>query len=234
MKEEEEPADAKKKSKKERKNAKNVEESSEIVFVKVPVFGNEEEEEVDEETRKILLTSEGMNYATKLAKDRKKSKQDLIDQSFNRFAFGDDRKSLPSWFLEDENRHNRPEQPLTKEAALALKQKLDQLEAAPNRKEMEAKSRNKRRAMKRLEGLRKKAAVIAESEDISGGKKTEQIEKLLRKANKPQRRKTRLVVAKGGTRGIKGRPRGVKGHYKMVDSRLRKDLRSEKKGGRRR
>lgn len=45
---------------------------------------------------------------------------------------------------------------------------------------------------------------------------------------KKPKQQVKLVVAKGGNRGISGRPRGVKGKYKIVDARLKKDRRAEK------
>ena len=48
-------------------------------------------------------------------------------------------------------------------------------------------------------------------------------------AKKKPKQQVKLVLAKGGTRGISGRPRGVKGKYKIVDARLKKDVRAEKR-----
>lgn len=42
---------------------------------------------------------------------RPSRKRALIDSSYNRFAWNDD-KDLPSWFVEDEMRHNKPEVPV--------------------------------------------------------------------------------------------------------------------------
>jgi AdoMet-dependent rRNA methyltransferase SPB1 len=41
-------------------------------------------------------------------------------------------------------------------------------------------------------------------------------------------------VARGGNRGIKSRPKGTKGKYKMVDARLKKDVRGEKRAAKKR
>ena len=49
------------------------------------------------------------------------------------------------------------------------------------------------------------------------------------KRSKKPKEKVKLVVARGGNRGIQGRPRGVKGKYKIVDKRLKKDVRAEKR-----
>jgi AdoMet-dependent rRNA methyltransferase SPB1 len=49
---------------------------------------------------------------------------------------------------------------------------------------------------------------------------------------KKPKQSVKLVVAKGGNRGIPGRPRGLKGKYKIVDARLKKDVRAEKRAAR--
>ena len=37
------------------------------------------------------------------------------------------------------------------------------------------------------------------------------------------------MVARGANRGIKGRPKGTKGRYRMVDPRMKKELRAQKR-----
>ena len=55
-----------------------------------------------------------------------------------------------------------------------------------------------------------------------------QIERLLaRKNKKSQRREVKYVVAKKSAN--RGRPAGVKGAYKMVDGRMKKDTRAMKR-----
>jgi AdoMet-dependent rRNA methyltransferase SPB1 len=166
-----------------------------------------------------------MSLAHKLAKDKERAKQDIIDDSFNRYSRKDDGQ-LPRWFLDDEQRHNKPQKPITKEGVALLKAKLKELDARPIKKELEAKGRNKQRVLRKLEQMKKKAAVIADSEDIGGRQKGEQIQKLLAKAGKTQKKEVKFVVARGSNRAIKGRPRGITGHYKMVDSRMKKEVRA--------
>jgi len=43
-----------------------------------------------------------------------------------------------------------------------------------------------------------------------------------------KKKEVKLVVAKGVHKGLKGRPKGVKGRYVMVDSRMKKELRAKK------
>ena len=71
-----------------------------------------------------------------------------------------------------------------------------------------------------------------EDEGVSEGDKARTVQKMLAKAaraGKKPKRQVNVVVAAGGNRGIKGRPRGTKGKYKMVDARLKKDVRAEKR-----
>lgn len=226
-----------KKAKKEAKRRKREEKEKEeavkgIVFVKAdpqldPSDAEEDDGEFDGATKKMMNDPRALSLATQLVKDRRRAKDDLVDASFNRFAFGDT-KDLPVWFREDESRHNRPQAPITREAADLIKERLRKLEAQPCKKVLEAKGRNKMRVIKRLEALKKKAAVVAESEDIGGRQKSEQIEKIMRAGRKSTKKEKKVVVAKGKLRGVKGRPKGVKGHYKMVDRRSKKDTRAQK------
>ena len=48
-------------------------------------------------------------------------------------------------------------------------------------------------------------------------------------ARKKPKQEVKLVVAKGANKGVSGRPRGVKGKYKIVDSRMKKDIRAQKR-----
>jgi AdoMet-dependent rRNA methyltransferase SPB1 len=65
---------------------------------------------------------------------------------------------------------------------------------------------------------------------MAEGDKAKAISRMIsRAAKKKPKRVTKLVVAKGGNRGISGRPKGTKGRYKMVDKRLKKDVRADKR-----
>ena len=57
-------------------------------------------------------------------------------------------------------------------------------------------------------------------------------------ASAPVKKDIKYVVGRGQNKNIKGRPKGVSGRYKMVDSRMRKEVRAlkrierrDKKGG---
>ena len=188
----------------------------------------------DEEDAKMALnTEEGMAMATKLASgNRNNMREELIDESFNRFAFSEKSTDLPAWFHEDESKHNKPIKPITREVADAIKNKLKEVNDLPIKKILEAKGRNKTRSLRRLDGLKKKAEAIMGSGEEGEKAKLVQISKMLRKTS-VKREKPSLVVAKGLNRGLKGRPKGVKGRYKMVDSRMMKELRAEKRAKKR-
>lgn len=175
-----------------------------------------------------IVTAEAMTLAHDLATG-KKTKSDLIDEGFNKWAFRD-RDGLPDWFLDDEVRHDKPLKPITKEAAAAIKQKLRALNARPIKKVQEAKARKKFKAAQRLEKLKKKSDLLNDDEGMTEREKADSITKLMAKANQKKPRKpVKVVVAKNANRGIQGRPKGVKGRYRMVDPRMKKELRAQKR-----
>ena len=99
------------------------------------------------------------------------------------------------------------------------------LDARPIKKVAEAKARKKFKAAQRLEKAMKKAEGVNETSDMTEREKAKQIEKLMEKGMKAKKRKeVKVVVAKGVHRGLKGRPKGVKGKYVMVDSRMKKEV----------
>lgn len=159
----------------------------------------------------------------------KKTKSELIDEGFNKWAFRD-RDQLPEWFLDDEQKHDKPQKPISKQAAQAIKEKMRALNARPIKKVQEAKARKKIKAAQKLERLKKKSELLADDEGMTEREKAEGITKLMAKAAKKKPRKElKVVVAKHANKGLKGRPRGVKGRYRMVDSRMKKELRAQKR-----
>src|SRR5690606_13694307 len=109
-----------------------------------------------------IITAEAMTLAHQLASGEK-SKHDLIDEGYNKYAFKD-RDGLPDWFLDDEAKHDKPHKPITKEAAAAIKEKLRAYNARPIKKVAEAKARKKLKQAKKLEKLKKKADLLVEDE----------------------------------------------------------------------
>lgn len=153
--------------------------------------------------------------------NRERTKTQLIDDGFNRHAFNVGGDGLPSWFLDDEQRHFRNNIPVTKEAVQALREKMRALNARPIKKIAEAKARKKMRTIRRIEKTRAKAQGINDDEDngLTEKEKASSIAKVLAKsksaAAKPVKKEIKLVVARGLNRAQKGRPKGVKGRYKV-------------------
>jgi AdoMet-dependent rRNA methyltransferase SPB1 len=153
-----------------------------------------------------------------------KTKTQLINDGFSRYSLNS-KEGLPSWFLDDEAKAYKPNIPITKEAVAALRAKQLALNARPIKKVAEAKARKKHKAAKRIQKALKKAEGI-DASDMTEHEKAQQIEKLMRRgaAKKQERKKVKVVVAKGVHKGTKGRPKGVKGRYVMVDARMKKEV----------
>ena len=67
---------------------------------------------------------------------RKSKRREVINAAYNRYAFNDG--PLPSWFVEDENRHFKPQLPVTKAMVDAAKARFKDLASKPIHKVAEA------------------------------------------------------------------------------------------------
>ncbi|KAH9847396.1 Spb1 C-terminal domain-containing protein [Lenzites betulinus] len=193
------------------------------------VEGENEDEIKQAKIRKHgLTTAEAMSLATQLV-NREKTRTELLNDGFNRYSLNA-KDNLPSWFLDDEERHYKSNIPITKEAVDALRAKMRALDARPIKKVAEAKARKKFKAAQRLDKALKKAEGVNDMSDLTERDKAKQIEKVMAKGTQAkQRKEIKVVVAKGSHKGLKGRPKGVKGRYVMVDSRMKKEMRAKKR-----
>lgn len=174
----------------------------------------------------VVLGPEALAIGAAIATSRKR-KRDIVDDSFNRYAHNDD--NIPSWFKEDESKHTIRHVPVTKEEVDYYKQRLIDINARPIKKVIEAKTKKKYKMMKKLESARKRAQGILDATDVSSQEKTQQIKGIYKKAGLLTKKKTETtyVVAKKGLAGKRyKRPNSVKGPYKVVDPRMKKDLKA--------
>jgi len=85
---------------------------------------------------------------------RRKERGEILDASYNRYVFHDDPGALPAWFVEDEQKHNKPELPVTKEEVDEERRLLKEYNARPSKKVAEAKARKKRKLMKAMQRVK--------------------------------------------------------------------------------
>ncbi|XP_033884034.3 pre-rRNA 2'-O-ribose RNA methyltransferase FTSJ3 [Acipenser ruthenus] len=176
-----------------------------------------------------ILNPEGLALGTIIAASKKKQR-DLVDQSFNRYAYNEEVDEVPEWFLDDEKKHHQQKIQVTKELVEEYKERWKELNARPIKKVAEAKARKKRRMLKKMEQAKKKAEAVVNTVDISEREKMAQLKNIYKKAGigKEKREVTYLVSKKGAGRKVR-RPAGVKGQFKVVDGRMKKDLRGMKR-----
>ncbi|CAI5950447.1 unnamed protein product [Closterium sp. NIES-65] len=182
----------------------------------------EEEEEWDSDSK-----AETLAYARRML--RKRERDEVVDDAYNRYMFDDDAKALPKWFADDERRHMVPLKPISKDEVLELKAQFRAINARPTKKVAEAKGRKRRRLMKQLEAARQKATAISEQPDLNERSKGRLMQRAYSKVASERSPKKIVVVAKKGQQGNRGR--GVKNSI-MVDRRMKKDMRADKANAR--
>ncbi|KAL4234651.1 pre-rRNA processing protein ftsj3 [Mactra antiquata] len=177
----------------------------------------------------LKLDPQGLAIGAALVSSRKR-RRELIDSGYHRYMFND--TNLPEWFVKDEQKYHRVSLPVTKGDIQEYRMKMRAVDANPIKKIAEARARKKRKEMKRLEKARKKAETINDTEDVTDREKWQQIKQVYKKAGLlgNQKRELTYVISKKGLAGKRvPRPNGVKGPYKVVDGRLKKDTRAKKR-----
>ncbi|WKY01318.1 hypothetical protein Q1695_015368 [Nippostrongylus brasiliensis] len=180
-------------------------------------------EDLKPKAKKRRLTPEQLALGEQLIYSSK-SAREIEEWGWNRYANNDE--GLPDWFVEDERKHYRKQLPVTKAQVEEYKNRLRELNARPCKKVAEAKDRKKRRLLRRMQAAKKKAEGVVENENLEHSEKVREMRKIYAAANRKEKKKTELVVMTKGKKGKMSRPSG---RYKLVDSRMKKDLRAMKK-----
>lgn len=163
---------------------------------------------------------------------RKKDREDIMDMAVNRYNYMDDPEDLPDWFIEDEKRHTGIILPVTKEEMQEERQRIRVLNEMPSKKVMEAKFRQKKRLIRQMKKFKQKAEEVFDTDGLDARTKLRQVGMLRNTIIKKKNSQKRMVVAKTGTVSAPGRKtQGRK--YKMVDNRLKNDLKSKKRADKR-
>jgi len=162
---------------------------------------------------------------------RRSKAKELVDASYNRFAWND-AGDLPEWFVDDEERHYRPQIPIPKPLMDEMKERFKTLASKPIAKVAEARARKKMRLVQRLKQAKSKASAIVGNPDMTERDKMKAIQKAVkgRGENFARPDKVYAVVRKGGsTQAKKGENSTSRTRVKLVDKRMKKDARGMKK-----
>jgi len=157
---------------------------------------------------------------------RKKARREFIDDAFNRYAFNDT-DLAPSWFEQDESKHNKPMLPVSKEEVEKERQRFKEINEMPIRAVLEARFRKKRKQAQIMKAAKDKAEVIANNTEMTTVEKARELRKIYKSAKDD---KPRLITtfAKKFKNAAKV-PKWIGGaKVQVLDKRMKKDKRAEK------
>merc|ERR1719436_323761 len=148
-----------------------------------------------------------------------------MDNGWHRYMFNEDDKTLPEWFVKEEELHMRKKLDVDPETVEKYREMGKEMNVKTIKKVVEAKARRKRRVAKKMEQAKKKSAHILEDTDRGSREKASEINKLYKKAAQAGKKKevSYVVAKKHKAQKRAQRPANVKGPYKQVDPRMKKD-----------
>lgn len=179
-------------------------------------------------TKKRLpdLDAVGLALATEMVKT-KKARRDMELKGWNRYMKGEE-EGLPQWFKEDEEKNMAPNLEPNAELVQYYTARDRAVNARTLKKVMEAKVRKQRRFKKAMQKVVKKTEALQGSSLMTDYEKQQEMKNLYKKAMHSREKKDRTyVVMKKGHKGQK--PKGTTGRYKLVDARLKSDVRAKLK-----
>lgn len=173
--------------------------------------------------KSVLLTPEELAMGQEMIMSKKR-KRDLLDSGWNRFMFDDRDADLPDWFVKEEQMHMRSHKQLDPRVVAAYRDQQKDLNVKTIKKVVEAKARKKRKLAKKMEKAKKKAEGLLENPDLGAREKASEIKRMYKKAAASVKKEVTYVVARKHSTGARAkRPKGVKGQFKQVDPRMKKD-----------
>lgn len=199
-------------------------------FEEVPAENHSDSEDWSEYSDDDDATAEVMAMGRMMI--RKKSRNKLINDAYNRYSFND-ADTLPEWFVNEENQHNVKQMPMSKTEVDLYKEQLKAINARPMKKIAEAKARKKKSAVMRWEKMKQKAETISNQEGLSSDEKLKQIAKLYRKGKPTKEKVVKHYMVTNRNRGVLASKlnhvSGAKVRRVKVDSRMKSDRRGEKR-----
>merc|ERR1719436_1856576 len=153
-----------------------------------------------------------------------------MDNGWHRYMFNEDDKTLPDWFVKEEEMHMKKDLDVDPEVVEKYREMGKEMNVKTIKKVVEAKARRKRRVAKKMEQAKKKSAHILENADIGSREKASEINKLYKKAAQAGKSKevSYVVAKKHNAQKRSVRPSGIKGPYKQVDARMKKDTQTKR------